>query len=376
MKIAIVGAGPAGLLAASLIRQSFSRARVTVYEQNSAQSTFGFGVVFSDRALDFLQRDDPDLLALIAPAMRHWSDITVVHGGQRVVIDGVGFSAIARLELLRLLRRRAQAVGATLRYNVHLQQPPQADLVIAADGVNSQVRNRAKAAFGVQTTHCQNRYAWYGVAREYDTLTQTFLDTPDGPMNAHHYSYAPGQSTFIIEMADSSWRAGRFDQLSQSQQIQRLDAYFADHLQGASLQPNRTQWRQFPLLKCAKWYQGNCVLVGDALHSAHFSIGSGTRLAMEDVIALVAALRETRGEINSALAVYQAARQPVLEKILAAANRSAAWYDNFGQHMALSPWPFALSYIQRAGRLSAQRLATMAPQFSKQLLQRGIVPAD
>ncbi len=374
MNVVIVGGGPAGLLAAILIKRHFQQAVVNLYEQNQADATFGFGVVLSDQALDFLQRDEPETVSLIAPHLLRWSDITVVHRAERIVIDGIGFCSIERLALLKLLQSRAQGCGVNLHYGTRIDNLPKADLIIGADGFNSRVRGENPGAFGQTLSHFGNRFAWYGVERNYDTLTQTFIDTPVGPMNAHHYSYAPGKSTFIIETSDATWRNNDWSALPEPQLIQRLSGYFADTLQGMTLKPNHSHWRQFPQLWCKRWHAGNRVLVGDALHTAHFSIGSGTRLAMEDVIALVQALRDCGGDVAAALPAYQTARQPALEKIVAAANRSAQWYQNFGQHMAMSPWPFALSYIQRAGRISADKLEKIAPQFSAALAARGLNP--
>lgn len=374
MKVAIIGGGPAGLLAATLLKRQFDRAEVTLFEQNDANATFGFGVVFSDQALDFLQRDEPATVALIAPHLLRWSDITLVHKGARVVIDGIGFCSIERLTLLRLLQARAEASGVLLRYNTRTDTLPEADLVIGADGLHSVVRNAYAREFGVQLDYFSNRFAWFGVDRPFDTLTQTFIESPVGPMNAHHYSYAPGKSTFIVETSDASYRAGGFAQRPESDTLATLSAYFAEHLDGAVLKPNHSIWRQFPKLSCQRWHYRNCVLVGDALHSAHFSIGSGTRLAMEDVIALVGALRDGDGDIAAALAQYQRQRGPELARMVEAACRSANWYQDFGEHMRLQPWPFALSYIQRAGRLSADKLEKIAPRFSSELALRGLVP--
>lgn len=375
MKVDIIGAGPSGLYAAILLKRSRPDLQIEVIEQNAPDATFGFGVVFSDHALDFLRADDRETADLIEPHMQRWSDIVVAHRGERITIDGVGFAGIGRLELLDLLQQRAADLGITPRYNeqvTDLSGRPEVDLVIGADGLNSLVRGADRAGFGEDISLLGNRFVWYGADREFDALTQTFIYTEYGPMNAHHYSYAPGRSTFIIEMGPETFHRTGFDKMAEPEYRAVCQRLFADHLGGAALIANNSLWRQFPNLACATWYRGNRVLVGDALHTAHFSIGSGTRLALEDVIALVRALEDADWDVGRALPAYQTARQPVLEKITAAARRSADWYEDFGSHMALAPWPFALSYIRRAGRLDADRLSKLAPVFTDNLRRRGI----
>lgn len=374
MRIAIAGAGPAGLYAAILIRRARPDIEIDILEQNPRDATFGFGVVFSDEALGFLRADDPETADLIEPHMMRWSDIHVVHRGERIVIDGVGFAGIGRLELLQLLQNRAAALGLHPRYETRLDDPAtlDADLVIAADGLNSVIRGADPAAFGETLTHQNNRFVWYGCDRNFDALTQSFIDTPAGRMNAHHYSYAKGRGTFIIEMTAEVFAATGFADMAEPDYRATCEAYFADTLQGARLIPNNSVWRRFPNLSCTRWHAGNRVLVGDALHTAHFSIGSGTRLALEDVIALVRALQDSDWTVDAALPSYQQARQPILEKLTAAARRSSDWYEAYDTHMDLAPWPFALSYIRRAGRLSPDRLRGLAPRFTAALEQRGI----
>ncbi len=374
MRIAVIGAGPAGLYAAILLKRMRADLDLRVYEQNPPDATFGFGVVFSDQALDFLRADDADTADLIEPHMQRWSDIVLNHQGTRITIDGIGFAGIGRLELLQLLRQRAAELGIHPEYGARIgvDALPDADLIIGADGLNSIVREAAPAAFGARMEELDNRFVWYGADREYDALTQTFIETPHGPMNAHHYSYAPGRSTFIIEMGPDTFASSGFANMPEPDYRAACEVLFAEHLEGACLVPNNSVWRRFPNLSCDTWYHDNQVLVGDALHTAHFSIGSGTRLALEDVIALARALEDADWNISAALPAYQAARASVLAKITSAACRSAAWYEDFGDHMALDPWPFALSYIRRAGRLDSARLRQLAPDFSAALEARGI----
>jgi 2-polyprenyl-6-methoxyphenol hydroxylase-like FAD-dependent oxidoreductase len=375
MRVSILGAGPAGLYAVILLKRRRPDMAVRVFEQNPPDATFGFGVVFSDKALAFLEDDDPETAALIEPAMERWSDIAVNHRGERIAIDGVGFAAIGRLELLGLLQQRAAELGVRPAYETRvddLDVLEPADLIIGADGLNSRVRADDPEAFGASLEHLNNRFVWYGAERGFDTLTQSFVQTRYGPMNAHHYRYAPGRSTFIVEMTPATFEATGFEVMDEPVYRAVCTECFAEQLDGARLIANQSVWRRFPVLRCGRWHHGKRVLVGDALHTAHFSIGSGTRLAMEDVVALVRALEAHDWDTEAALPAYQAARQPVLEKIAAAARRSADWYERFDEHMALPPWEFALSYIRRAGRVDAGRLRSLAPRFSAALEQRGI----
>lgn len=375
MRIAILGAGPAGLYAAILIRRARPDIELRVVEQNPKDATFGFGVVFSDEALGFLRADDPETADLIEPHMARWSNIVVNHKGTRIAIDGVGFAGIGRLELLRLLQDRAASLGIHPDYQTRVESPADlepADLIIGADGLNSVVRAEDPAAFGEEISCLRNRFVWYGCDREFDALTQSFVETPHGRMNAHHYTYAPGRATFIIEMTPETFANTRFSEMPEPDYRAQCEGFFAEQLQGSRLIPNNSVWRQFPNLSCAAWHSGNRVLVGDALHTAHFSIGSGTRLALEDVIALVKALEGAGWDVDAALPAYQSARQPILEKLVGAARRSAAWYEAFDRHMDLDPWPFALGYIRRAGRLSPDRLRGLAPRFTAALEARGI----
>ncbi len=366
MRIAILGAGPAGLYLAYLIKRRAPDADVTVIEQNAADATFGFGVVFSDRALDFLRDDDEDTYAAIVPSMVSWRDMTLNHPRQRIVIDGIGFAAIERLKLLQLLQARAAAVNATTIFGCavkSLDDLSEFDVVVGADGVNSLVRRTLADEFGAKVGHLTNRFAWFGTGQVFETLTQTFVETEWGPFNAHHYRYAPDRSTFIVETgADTFARAG-LAQMDAAASQAFCERVFSATFDGEPLIANNSIWRQFPLVHNARWSHGKYVLMGDALHTAHFSIGSGTRLALEDAIALDKALAAHPKDIPAAFAAYEAVRRPVLEKLVGGANDSAAWYENFGEHLTLAPADFAMSYITRSGRVDIERLRKLSPKF-------------
>lgn len=281
----------------------------------------------------------------------------------------MGFTAIARLKLIEILHDRALSVGATL-YNhkviKSVQEIDDADLVIGADGVNSLVRRTFERELGSSSKLFENHFAWFGADRPFERLTQTFKEVPQGFFNAHHYRYSPSMSTFLVEVNAPTFEQVGFASMSEEESKQYCEKVFADELQGASLVTNKSQWRRFPIIHNARWSTGKYVLVGDALRTAHFSIGSGTRLAMEDVQTLVAAVVESSGDIPRALENYEKNRRPAVEKIVAAANESASWYDNFAVHMKLPVWEFAKSYISRSGRVDPERLRASSPVFSSQ----------
>lgn len=364
LKIEILGAGPAGLHAAILVRTMLPDAQVRVTEQNPEGATFGFGVVFSDQALGFLKADDPETHDLIMPHMEQWQNMTLNLPQGKVVLDGVGFTAVGRLELIEILKERAQSLGVPIRFNTRVDQLEEleADLIIGADGLNSLVRQTFPADFAPKMEFFSNHFAWFGATVPFDTLTQTFIASDKGPLNAHHYRYAPNRSTFIVECDDATYAAHGFAQMTEADSAAYCSELFKDVLGGTSLVINKSNWRQFPRLWCENWVSGKYALIGDAVHTAHFSIGSGTRLALEDALALIKALRD-HGDVPTALAAFQAARPPIAHKIVQAANTSAAWYETFGDKMQLPPLEFAYDYLMRSGRLTRDRLRQMAPKF-------------
>jgi len=375
MRIAILGAGPAGLYLAYLIKRRRLDTNVTIIEQNQADATFGFGVVFSERALEFLREDDEATHSAITPHVESWHDIAIVHRGERVVIDGVGFAAIGRLKLLQLLQARARSVGVELIYGrvvKNLDELGDADLVVGADGVNSIVRRSYEKQFGADVHLLTNRFAWFGTTKRFDTLTQTFAETELGFFNAHHYRYTRDLSTFIVEVDQATFVRAGFAQLDEAEIRTLCERVFAGVLDGRPLISNNSIWRQFPIVHNRHWWVGKCVLIGDALHTAHFSIGSGTRLAMEDAIALDRALAARPDNVAIALDAYETARRPVLEKLVSGANRSAIWYEQFPDHMQLAPFDFAMSYVTRSGRIEIDQLRKLSPRFVEQFERRSL----
>ncbi|MBN9459908.1 MAG: FAD-dependent monooxygenase [Burkholderiales bacterium] len=381
MNVLIVGAGPAGLYLAYLLKRQSPQTALRIVEQNPPDSTFGFGVVFSDRALEFLRDDDPATCELVTPAMQQWNDLVVHHRGQAIAIDGIGFAAIGRLRLLQLLQQQLAGVGIVPEYRRTLTDPRELqghDLVVAADGVNSFVRRGRESEFGTRIEHLANRFVWYGTTRPFAALSQTFVQAEAGTFNAHHYRYAPDMSTFIVECDPATWERAGFAAMDEAATKAYCERVFAATLDGHPLVTNRSIWRNFPKVWNEHWSAGNTVLIGDALRTAHFSIGSGTRLAFEDAIALARSLREHPRAVADALAAFETARKPVVRKLVAAANASADWYERFPGHMRLEPWELAWQYIQRSGRVDLERLRRVSPRFvagyEAYAAQRGAAP--
>ena len=366
MQVNVIGAGPAGLLFSLLIKRRFSNWNVRVFEQNPPDATFGFGVVFSRGALTFLERDVPDFHEQLVPRLESWSMQRIVHCDERIDIDGNGFSAIGRLQLNQFLQELCRAAGVSIDYDrlvESLNDLPEYDLLVGADGLNSLVRRALEKEFAPQVDWLTNRFAWYGTRQLFDCLTLTFRRNDHGTFVAHHYRHGSTMSTFIIECDAATWLRAGLNRISDEESRAYCERVFKPELGGHSLVSNKSVWRQFPLLTNRRWSVGNKVLIGDALRTVHFSIGSGTRLAFEDAIALDRAFAEAGADVPRALAAFERQRRPVVEKILAAANASSFWYERMPGKMALKPWELAYDYMTRSGRMTDERLRELSPKF-------------
>jgi anthraniloyl-CoA monooxygenase len=365
VRIGVVGGGPAGLYFALLMKRQDAGHDVTVVEQNPPDATYGWGVVFSDRALSFLEASDPQSYRDLERRLQTWDDQAIVHRGQPVRIDGPGFSGIARLELLRVLQERCRRLGVRLQFDTRLADPAVLagyDLIVGADGVNSAVREAGRAHFRPSVEVLSNRYVWYGTARPFDCLTLTFREHRDGVFVAHHYRYDADASTFIVECDAETWATTGLADASDDESRRYCEDVFRETLAGARLLSNRSTWLTFKAVTNERWSHDNTVLIGDALRTVHFSIGSGTRMALEDAIALARACAMT-DDVGAALRHFERARRPGVEKLLGVAARSFRWYEQMRQALRLTPVAFAYDYMMRGGALSHERLRERSPGF-------------
>ena len=377
MRIGIVGAGPAGLYFALLMKRRHAGYDVRVVERNPPVTTFGFGLVFSERALEFLERDDPRTFATLTSEMEAWPDQRIVHRDEVVSIDGNGFSAIGRLKLLRLLHGLCREAGVRIEFQREIDSLDAftgCDLMVGADGINSRVRDLHADALRPRIEYLTNMFVWYGTTQVFDTLTLTFRANRHGSFVAHHYRYAPDMSTFVVECDSETWRRAGLQHMDDAGSRAYCEGVFAPDLDGHPLISNNSTWRRFPLVTNERWSTGNVVILGDALRSVHFSIGAGTRLAMEDAIALSQAFDEAAADVAGALARFEAARRPIVEKLLAAAVNSSHWYEEFAGKMGLDAYQLAYDYMTRSGRVTHARLKETAPRFTASFETRYGVP--
>jgi anthraniloyl-CoA monooxygenase len=365
VNVAIVGAGPAGLYLAILLKRDDPSHQVTVYERNRLEDTFGFGVVFSDETMENVGEADPETNRAMAQAAARWDDIEIHYSGTVTRSTGHRFSGVERKALLELLARRADAVGVEIQWQREIRDLsdcglPRADLIVAADGVASAIRERLADRFQPQVDWRRNRFVWLGTTRPFPAFTFYFKPSPAGLWRTHAYQYAPGRSTFIVEAREETWQASGLAEDDERATVAYLEQLFAEELRGHPLVANRSIWRRFPTVRNARWHADHVVLLGDAAHTAHFSVGSGTKLAMEDAIALAAALK---GEpsIPAALASYEAGRRPQVESLQRAAQASLEWFESAERYHDTEPIQFAFNLLTRSLRITHENLRLRDP---------------
>ena len=368
MRINIIGGGPAGLYFALLMKRQSAAHEITVWERNAPDDTFGWGVVFSDRTLAYLRDTDEPTHAAITRAFATWDNVDVVHRDARVTIRGNKFSGIARLKLLHILQTRCAELGVDLRFRANVAEPEalarECDLLVGADGVNSEVRAHYSAYFAPELSVRHNRYIWYGTRQLFHGLTLTFRANTDGVFAAHSYKFDATTSTFIVECDEETWQRAGFAAQTDEETRAYLAAVFARDLDGHALLSNNSKWLNFLLVKNRRWHHQNIVLLGDALHTAHFSIGSGTKLALEDAIALAHCFVAGQ-DVPAALAEFERVRKPVIEEYQRAAYDSLLWFEHARDYVHLDPLPFAYSLMTRSKRITYESLQRRDPEFIK-----------
>ncbi|HUP08727.1 MAG TPA: bifunctional salicylyl-CoA 5-hydroxylase/oxidoreductase [Caldimonas sp.] len=369
MKIVCIGGGPSGLYFALLMKQQDPRHDIVVVERNRPYDTFGWGVVFSDQTLGNLQAADPPTAAEILGAFNHWDDIEVNIRGHRIRSGGHGFCGIGRKRLLNILQRRCEDLGVELAFETDVQgddQFPDADLIIASDGLNSRIRAQHAETYrpDIDVRHC--RFVWLGTHKRFEAFTFAFEETPWGWFQAHAYRFDDDTSTFIVETPEPVWKAAGLEAMSKEESIAFCERLFARYLDGHALMSNAAhlrgsaQWIKFPRVVCKTWVHDNgrapVVLMGDAAHTAHFSVGSGTKLALEDAIELARCIGRKPGDLRAALDDYEAVRSIEVLKIQNAARNSTEWFEHVDRYVHLPPEQFAYSLLTRSQRISHENL--------------------
>ena len=373
--VAIVGGGPAGLYLSILLKQARPELDVSVHERNTPQDAYGFGVVFSDETLDNFEMADPISHQAMTQEFRHWGEIKTHHPEGAIVISGGhGFAAISRRALLETLTERARRLEVDLRFSTEvkgLSDVEPVGVIVGADGANSIVRREMEFHLRPSLEAARNKYIWFGTPKVFDEFNFIFEDTPSGMVWAHIYPYSDEGSTFIVEMRPETWSALGFDKteyevfppgVSDDYALQRSEEIFAPHLDGLGLLGNNSRWLQFPTISCERWHHGNVVLIGDAIHTAHFSVGSGTKLAMEDSIALAGPLLAGH-PLDTAFARYEEMRRPEVESLQRAAKASRNWFEGADRYRNLDPEQFVFSMLTRSQRITYDNLRVRDPGY-------------
>ena len=371
MRIACVGGGPAGLTFAISMKLRDPAHDIVVFERNDPGDTFGWGVVFSDQTMENLHANDPESASAIEAGFSRWDDIDVHIHGETITSSGHGFVGIGRRRLLNILQDRARALGVRLEFRTEIDVDPsllaQYDLVIASDGANSKWRTAWTEHFSVDIDLRPNKYIWLGANKAFEAFTFAFEETPHGWIWAHAYKFEPGASTFIVECSEATWRALGLDAMSQEETCRAAEKLFAKYLDGATLTTNAkhlrgSAWLNFPRIVCRTWHRDNLILMGDAAHTAHFSIGSGTKLALEDAI-LLAEMLHSGKPLAQALADYHAERQVEVLKLQNAARNSTEWFEHIDRYAQLEPLQFTYSLLTRSQRVSHENLRLRDKRF-------------
>ncbi len=378
MHVLCIGGGPAGLYLGILLKLRDPRHRVSIYERNRPADTFGFGVVFSLATLGHLETADPASYAELSRHFARWDDIEIHVGGQVLRSTGHGFCGLERKQLLRILAARAVELGVELHFDREVASLEDAaalgdaDVIVAADGVGSGVREALAAALGPHVDVRPNKFVWLGTTVPYQAFTFLFKETRFGLFRVHAYPFSAQKSTFIVECRPDTWARAGFDRGDEEHTVAVLEELFAEELGGHRLIRNRSIWRNFPTVRCRSWHAGKVVIVGDAAHTAHFSIGSGTKLAMEDSIELAAALGDVSagvGEvsISSALERYERKRKPEVESLQAAAEASLDWFEGTERVMGMAPAQLAYHLMTRSLRVSHKSMRKRDPELAAQV---------
>ncbi len=369
MRIECIGGGPGGLYAAILAKKKFPQANIRVSERNRADDTFGWGVVFSDETLGAFEEADPESYAAITDAFATWTDIDTWHKDTWVRSTGHGFCGLSRKRLLQILHARCEDLGVELCFETEVDptQLPEADLIIAADGINSTIRELHADVLQPSMDWRNCKFTWLGTTRPLEAFTFIFLPTQHGVFSVHAYPFEKGEknlSTWIVECHEDTWRRAGLEDCTEEETATRMQELFADFLDGHKLLTNGSMWRTFPTVRCERWHTGNIVLIGDAAHTAHFSIGSGTKLAMEDAISLIKALEANDAtDIPAALAAYEDEHRVDTLKLQKAAQTSLEWFENVDRHVQLDPLPFLFSLMSRSKRITWENLALRDPDL-------------
>ena len=375
LRVTCIGGGPGGLYLALLLKRADPRHDVTVIERNRPDDTFGFGVVFSDQTMAGIAAADARAFDALEQHLVHWDDIAVYYQGEVIASTGHGFSGMSRHALLATLQQHAADAGVRLEFTRELQSLDglTTDLIVGADGVNSTVRRMLPDRFQVETDTRPNRFVWLGTSKAFPEFTFYFRNDAHGLWRVHAYQYAPERSTFIVECRDDTWRAAGMENASEAETVAFLEALFAEELAGHRLIANKSLWRQFPTIRVTPWWTGldqgeagrdalHVALLGDAAHTAHFSVGSGTRMAMEDAVALAAAINDSN-DLATALESYERRRRPAVESLQRAAQASLQWFEDTERYMQLPPLQFAFSLLTRSLRITHEDLRKRDPAF-------------